>query len=192
MKSVINPICAWLRSQKAINPLRRGSDEMSTVAHAKAGRQRRIDLSKVVQTLSVVEPETGLKALGNNPVHWGCHWRITLSTARSCPCCPEGRPPSCSPHCSLQSRALAPENQASPAQSWGPAPSQSDSLAGIRWLLTGIPRRPVPCCPAWGLPSGPGASPGSRVPGSAEFWPTPAFRGACPSHLILCMASAKL
>ena len=165
---------------------------MSTVAHAKAGRWRRIDLSKVVQTLSVDEPETGLKALDSNPVHWGCHWRIALSIARSCPCCPEGRPPSCSTHCSLQSRALVPENQASPAQSWGPAPSQPDSLAGIRWLLTGIPRRPVPCRPAWGLPSGPGASPGSRVPGFAEFWPTPAFRGACPSHLILCVASAKL
>lgn len=165
---------------------------MSTVAHAKAGRQRRIDLSKVVQTLSVVEPETGLKALGNNAVHWGCHWRITLSTARSCPCCPEGHPPSCSPHCSLQSRALAPENQASPAQSWGPAPSQSDSLAGIRWLLTGIPRWPVPCRPAWGLPSGPGASPGSlallnsgpprlsvepALRTSSYVWPQPSCEG---------------
>lgn len=48
LKSVINPICAWLQSQKAINPLRRGNDEMSTVAHAKAGRRRRINLSKVI------------------------------------------------------------------------------------------------------------------------------------------------
>ena len=44
---------------------------MSTVAHAKAGRRRRIDLSKVVWSLSVEEPETGLKALDSNHAHWG-------------------------------------------------------------------------------------------------------------------------
>lgn len=56
----------------------------------------------------------------------------------------------------------------------------------------GNPEVAIVLRPDQGLPSGPDASPGSWVPGSAEFWPTPAFCGACPSQLMLCMASAKL
>lgn len=73
---------------------------MSTVAHAKAGRRRRINLSKVVWSLSEDEPEIGLKALDSNHAHWGCPWRITLSTPGSCHCGPEGRPARPTAHCS--------------------------------------------------------------------------------------------